>query len=88
MNRKPNFLSIIVMSIIAGFILVSGFFMSMMLLAVSAVLLPIVAIKLWFLKRQFETNLKDNKTTTKENDDTIEAEYVIVDVKVETDEKG
>ena len=84
MNRKPNLLNIIVMSIIAGFILVSGFFMSMLLLAVSAVLLPIVAIKLWLIKRQFEAN----KATTQENDDIIEAEYVIVDVTVETDEKG
>jgi len=88
MNRKPNILSIIVMAIITGFVLVSGFFMSMMLLAVSAVLMPFVAIKLWLIKRQIDKNVEEIKTTTKENDDTLEAEYVIVDVTVDIDEKG
>lgn len=64
------------MSIIGGFILVSGFFLSMMLLALSAILFPIVTIKLWFLQRKFKASEMSNQ----ENHDIIEAEYVIVDV--------
>ncbi len=78
-KRKPNLLSIIVMSIVGGAILVSGFFMSMMLLAVSVILFPIVAIKIWFLRRKLQANLANNKASHQENDDIIEAEYVIVE---------
>lgn len=86
-NRKPNLLSIIVMSIVGGAILLSGFFMSMMLLAVSAILFPIVAIKVWFLRRKIQANQAFNQASNQDssqassqkNDDIIEAEYVIVE---------
>jgi len=70
-NFKQQFLNILS----AGILLISGFFISLFLLATSIILLPFAIFKISQLKRQYE-DIMSNKNGT--NDESIiEGEYTV-----------
>ena len=80
-NKQPSLLNVIVMAVVGSAILFSGFIMSLFLLALSAIILPFAAFKLWLLQKQFKQHIKSTQDSFN-NQDTdkgtvIEGEYVV-----------
>ena len=78
-TQKPSFLNMLTASIIGSAILFSGFIMSLFLLALSAILLPFAAFKIWAFKKQLDEHIKSSQTSDSDNSDIIEGEYVVLD---------
>jgi len=75
---KPSFLNVIVVAIVGSIMLFSGFIMSLFLLAVSAILFPFVAFKIWLLQKQIKENMQsDINENTVDSDSVIEGEYKV-----------
>ncbi len=78
-NQKPNFLHVVLVSIVGSLILFSGFMISLFLLAVSAIIFPFVAFRIWRLQRQYQKNVMSAQTANADKGVVIEAEYIVVD---------
>ena len=78
-NQKTSFSNVVLVSIVGSLILFSGFMISLFLMAVSAIILPFVAFKIWRLQRQYQKNVMSNQTADTDKGVIIEAEYIVVD---------
>lgn len=77
-NHKPKFSQVVLVSIAGSLILFSGFMISLFLIAVSAIIFPFVAFKIWRLQRQYQNNVHSVHNAGTDNGSIIEAEYVVV----------
>ncbi|GAA0402125.1 hypothetical protein GCM10009133_08610 [Cocleimonas flava] len=78
-QRKPSFAKIAMLSVIASVVLLSGFMFSLILMAVSAIIFPFVAFKLWRLQRQHQKDISLGQAAVIKNGEIIDAEYTVVD---------
>ena len=78
-NQKTSFSNVVLVSIVGSLILFSGFMISLFLMAVSAIIFPFVAFKIWRLQRQYQKNVMSNQTADTDKGVIIEAEYIVVD---------
>lgn len=78
-NQKPSFSNVVLVSIVGSLVLFSGFMISLFLMAVSAIIFPFVAFKIWRLQRQYQKNVTSNQTADTDKGVIIEAEYIVVD---------
>ena len=83
-NVKPNILQMVVAGIMAAIMLVSGFFISLFLLATSIILLPFAMFKINKLRQRFEENLDTmyNSNASDANgrdENVIEGEYTVTE---------
>lgn len=75
--KQPSFLQVIAMSVVGSIILVGGFFMSLFLLALSVIMLPFAAVKIWLFQKKFNEHLKSAQTSKSDDGIIIEGEYVV-----------
>ena len=75
----------LLLGISAVFVLFTSLFVALFLMAISLVMLPFVAIRLWLFKKRIQEHMNSNKyysdiENIKESDNgIIEAEFVVVD---------
>ena len=77
--KQPSFLQVIAMSIVGSMILIGGFFMSLFLLALSAIMLPFAAVKIWLFQKKFNEQMQSAQTTKSNDGVIIEGEYIVTD---------
>ncbi len=77
-NQKPSFSNLVLVSIVGSLVLFSGFMISLFLMAVSAIIFPFVAFKVWRLQRQYQKNVTSAQTADTDKGVIIEAEYIVV----------
>ncbi len=68
----------ILVSAVGSLLLFSGFMISLFLLAVSAIIFPFAAFKIWRLQRQYQKNAAPLQTANSDQGVVIEAEYIVV----------
>ncbi len=78
-NQKPSFSNMVLVSIVGSLVLFSGFMISLFLIAVSAIIFPFVAFKVWRLQRQYQEHMTSAQTAGTDKGVIIEAEYIVVD---------
>ena len=83
-TMKPNILHIAIAGIMGIVMIVSGFFISLLLLTSSIILLPFAMFKIRRLQRQFKENNDFMKDSTTSEGEILEGDYVVVkDVTIE-----
>lgn len=72
------------LAIIAAFMLFTGLLFSAVFLAFSAILAPFIGLRIWWLKRHYQSKRRPNHTEANSQSNSnigsvIEAEYTVVD---------
>ena len=82
-NKRPSFLNVIVATVVGSVIMFSGFIMSLFLLALSAIILPFAAFKIWLLQKKFKEQMNSTQYSSRnvdsENGTVIEGEYIVTE---------
>ena len=82
-NKRPSFLNVILATVVGSVILFSGFVMSLFLLALSAIILPFAAFKIWLLQKKYKEQINSTQYSSRnvdsENVTVIEGEYIVTE---------
>lgn len=80
-TKRPSFLNVIVATIVGSVILFGGFIMSLFLLALSAIILPFAAFKIWVLQKKFKEQIQSAEDSEMKNRTIIEGEFIVTENK-------